>query len=101
VYDTAGAAFGVYSDADDHVSSFGKLTINTNGKFADLTQARAAGFLEGVLTAPRIIQHYDNIIAWLLGSFPGQSTLPSQYVQWFTAQDRFMRSQVGSVQALG
>ena len=51
---------------------------------------RAAGYLEGVLTAVRIHEHYDNLYAWLMGQFPGESTLPQIYIDWMTEQDEWV-----------
>ena len=57
---------------------------------------RAAGYLEGVLTAVRVKQHFDNLYSWLLGQFQGATTLPQVYLDWMTQQDAFMRQQIAT-----
>ena len=46
-----GAAQGTYEDGSDTVSNFGQLHITTTAGLPDNEQMRAAGYLEGWLTA--------------------------------------------------
>lgn len=55
----AGAlAQGAYIDSAHTASNFGKLRIRTASGASDIDQARAAGFLEGYLTAARMNDHW-------------------------------------------
>ena len=51
-------AEGSYSDGSKHQSYFGQLRVKTLPGMEDLIQMRAAGFLEGFLTAGIISNQY-------------------------------------------
>jgi hypothetical protein len=62
----AAPAYANYSVASSHVSGFGQLRVSTSPRFSNSVQMRAAGFVEGYLTAPQIADHAHNQHAWLL-----------------------------------
>lgn len=92
-------ARGVYTDMEDRpVSMFGELTIRTSsmgGKANDSAQARAAGLLEGHLTATRMKQHYDNWNQWLVaqGIPHDNGTIPAKFYTWFGQQKSWSETQ--------
>lgn len=51
-----------FTSADDHISNFAQLKIRTNSDFPDDLQLFAAGYVEGILTAKSIYQHYNNML---------------------------------------
>lgn len=62
----AAPAYANYSVASSHASGFGQLRVSTSPSFSNSVQMRAAGFVEGYLTAPQIADHAHNQHAWLL-----------------------------------
>lgn len=61
----AAPAYANYSAASSHASGFGQLRVSTSPQFSNSVQMRAAGFVEGYLTAPQIADHAHNQHAWL------------------------------------
>ena len=61
--DTSAAAYGSYDPADNHISHFAVLKIETNPAFSDEQQMLAAGFLEGALTSADIWNQFRNLYA--------------------------------------
>ncbi|KAK9798176.1 hypothetical protein WJX73_007462 [Symbiochloris irregularis] len=82
-----GAAFGSYTDGSNSVSGWGQLHIATTEGQPDLTALRAAGYLEGWLTAERIYDHHVNMKA-----FYNLST--NKPADWLVEQDAWARQQV-------
>lgn len=62
----AAPAYANYSAASSHASGFGQLRVSTSPRFSNSVQMRAAGFVEGYLTAAQIADHAHNQHAWLL-----------------------------------
>lgn len=89
-------AAGNYSDAANHKSFFGQLRVETASEGLDGTQAFAAGYLEGYLTAARISQHYTNMESWW--NQKGHEVL-SNVTDWLKEQDRF--AQLLATEGLG
>lgn len=97
VLDPSGVAYGNFTDQSVHPSGFGFLEIVTNSKYPDNVQARAAGLLEGVLTAVRIHEHYESLVGgWLMSQFSGQTSIPPKYTEWMTTQDQWLRQQIAT-----
>jgi len=44
-------AEATFSPSEEHSSGFGVLDVRTSDRYGDVTQLKAAGFLEGRLTA--------------------------------------------------
>jgi hypothetical protein len=100
--DTNAAAWGNYSDwTEGHASGFGVLTVRTNPKQGDPDQMRAAGFIEGALTANRVYDHHTNMDYWMKGQFPGNnsSDFPAPFKTFMGAQDTWMRAQIKAAAA--
>eukprot|EP00164_Ancoracysta_twista_P001659 GFYU01002178.1.p1 GENE.GFYU01002178.1~~GFYU01002178.1.p1 ORF type:complete len:544 (+),score=219.20 GFYU01002178.1:76-1707(+) len=91
--DTAGVAYGSYSDMADHPSFFGTLKITTNSAFSDEDQMYAAGLLEGTLTADRVYEQYVNLNSWTL-NYIGKKEMPQVVIDWFKKQDSYTREMV-------
>jgi hypothetical protein len=88
--DPAAAAMGVFEDSLN-VTGWGILNIKTQGRFTDAQQGYAAGFAEGVLTAPRIWEQYLNMWMSIFNN------TPDARVQAFgDAQDAWTRQQVAA-----
>eukprot|EP01088_Endostelium_zonatum_P017361 TRINITY_DN508_c1_g1_i1.p1 TRINITY_DN508_c1_g1~~TRINITY_DN508_c1_g1_i1.p1 ORF type:complete len:545 (-),score=115.19 TRINITY_DN508_c1_g1_i1:56-1690(-) len=87
--DRLAVAYGEYVD-EIQKDGWGKLHITTNAQYGDDIQLRAAGILEGYLTADRIYQHYTNLLPVF---FPnGQMT--ASVKNWFEAQNTWIRSEI-------
>ncbi|GFH30181.1 phospholipase B-like, partial [Haematococcus lacustris] len=71
----------------------GHLTINTSAVFPDSEQLKAAGFLEGWLTAERIHQHFQNMVAFYETS--NNENGPAQF-QFLATQEVWLRHQMNS-----
>ncbi|GFH09336.1 phospholipase B-like, partial [Haematococcus lacustris] len=74
-------------------SGMGHLTINTSAVFPDSEQLKAAGFLEGWLTAERIHQHFQNMVAFYETS--NNENGPAQF-QFLATQEVWLRHQMNS-----
>ena len=48
--DASAAAFGSYDPAENHISNFAVLKVQTNSSYSDLQQMYAAGYLEAAFT---------------------------------------------------
>jgi hypothetical protein len=92
----AGVAWGSYARWTESVGAFGSLSVSTNGQYEDSQQMFAAGVLEGSLTQADIFDQHQNVYAWLLSQFPGRTSLPPQFVDFFAQQDAWARSQVAA-----
>ena len=93
--DPAAVACGSYTDMNATTSGFGQLSIITSAAFPDAIQMFGAGYLEGVLTAPRISSHATNVLAWVSSQFTGGVVSP-QVAAFFAAQDEWSRQQVAT-----
>ncbi|KAJ9507556.1 hypothetical protein QJQ45_019367 [Haematococcus lacustris] len=90
---TESIAWGSYLDATHSTSGMGHLTINTSAVFPDSEQLKAAGFLEGWLTAERIHQHFQNMVAFYETS--NNENGPAQF-QFLATQEVWLRHQMNS-----
>jgi hypothetical protein len=104
VWDTTAIAWGNYSDWIEHKSGFGVLNIKTKARdsngavYDDTLQMKAAGFLEGMLTLPRIKNHHKNMRSWMMGELGlNQSAeFPTVFKDFMADQDKWMRSQIAT-----
>lgn len=83
-------AEGSFSDGSLHKSNFGQLRIKTLQGRDDTLQMKAAGFLEGYLTAERLFDHWYNYQFWFQGKGNGTRALQ----RWLVQQDTWIRQQV-------
>eukprot|EP00759_Apiculatamorpha_spiralis_P003639 PhF_6_TR11704/c0_g1_i1/m.19030 len=94
-----GAAYAVYNDTMTSIG-WDILSIYTNASFADVDQAYAAGYVEGVATAQRICDHWFN----MMGSFPNGTINPdplgSALEDYFTKNAAWMDQMTSSNAAL-
>ncbi|KAJ1409259.1 phospholipase B-like protein, partial [Ochromonadaceae sp. CCMP2298] len=81
-----------YSPASEHVSNFAQLTVSTSKLFQDDLQTFAAGYLEGLLTAESVHQHYDNMVCQVDCS----GYVSPQLRDFFETQDAWARAQVSA-----
>ena len=86
-----GVAVGLFEDTLN-VTGWGVLDVKTDGQNADAVQAYAAGFVEGLLTAPRIYEHYLNLWQVVFGKY-NQSEV-ELVKDWMRRQDQWTRRQV-------
>ena len=93
IVDPEGIAYGHYEDTLN-TTGFGTLVIKTNRRFSDASQMRAAGFLEGAVTAPRIVQHRNNLWAWYKGHYLPAGGFPPRLVEWMSQNLQYAREQV-------
>lgn len=93
IADPNGAAFGSFDDGL-LTTGWGVLRIQTNNSFSDATQMKAAGFLEGALTASRIFDHYQNIYAMFFEGDISNTSSTKIYRDWFAEQDFWTRSMI-------
>jgi hypothetical protein len=91
VMDHKGVAWGRVNDTLLE-TGWVKLDVRTNKENDDRTQMYAAGFVEGVLTAERIWQMYNNTYSYVFTD--EASTTP--YRQWFAQQRAWVDSQVAA-----
>lgn len=93
-YDVLGAAYGYFHD-ELHEKGWDRLIVHTNPKYTDFIQAEAVGYLEGVLTAKKIWDNFENLqrITW---SEKTNFTMPEDIQRFFTQQREFMREMVFS-----
>ena len=68
------------------------LRVNTNSAYSDLLQMRAAGFIEGALTAPHILQNSIISNADAYGANPA----PANIVKWFATQQTWIEQQIAA-----
>lgn len=84
-------ATAVYSKAEEHISNFGQLIVSTNGDgISDDMQTFGAGYLEGMVTAEKIYQNYQNMLCQVDCS----GNVPPEVQEFFTQQDLWAREQV-------
>ncbi|GAB4815323.1 hypothetical protein N2152v2_002369 [Parachlorella kessleri] len=83
------AAWGYYLDSDDTASNFGQLSIHTSSEYEDEEQVFAAGYLEGVLTAPRIFDNFNNMYAYFTSTM---NVTLAEPMRWIDEQDRWVRN---------
>lgn len=89
--DSSATAMAVFEDSLN-VTGWGILNVKTSAKFSDLQQGYAAGFAEGVLTAPRIWEHFLNM-RWV---FFQNEEPDHRLIDFFNAQDAWTRNQTAS-----
>ena len=82
-------AVGSFQASDGTKSGWAQLYIETSKAFADEEQMRAAGYLEGYLTAYEISAHHKNMESF----FDIKTDAPAQ---WLLQQDTWSRGQVAS-----
>ncbi|GAX74564.1 hypothetical protein CEUSTIGMA_g2013.t1 [Chlamydomonas eustigma] len=88
-------AWGSYIDSLKTASNFGKLRIVTSKNYSDSEQMRAAGFLEGWLSAERIYDQYINIYSYFtVNLYPGEDLAPA--MKWLDDQELWVRRLVQS-----
>ena len=84
-----------YADSSLTPSGTGHLHVATSGDFEDLDQMRAAGFVEGFVTARRIADHLLNTRDYFLDPVRGlNASLDGGPLAWVEEQDRWLRAQV-------
>ena len=81
------AAFGSFHSSEGTKSGWAQLYVETNARYSDEEQMRAAGYLEGVLTAYEISAHHLNMESF----FNIKTEAPAQ---WLLEQDAWSREQV-------
>jgi hypothetical protein len=84
VMDKTGAAWGQFQDTLNQ-TGWGILDARTGASYADNVQMYAIGYLEGFLTAPRVIQAFDNMIA-RKSPAPQLYNFFNQNIQWSRSQ---------------
>ena len=82
-------AVGRFQASHGTKSGWAQLHIETSKAFADGVQMRAAGYLEGYLTAYEISAHHQNMESF----FHIKTDAPAQ---WLLQQDTWSRGQVAS-----
>lgn len=71
-------------------SNFGHLRIKTSMNFSDEEQVYAAGYLEGYLTAPGILQNWQNMDHYFTGTLNASFERP---MAWLQEQDDWLRGE--------
>ena len=72
-------AQGVFVDSAHTASNFGQLRVVTSGQHSDLQQMRAAGWMEGYLTAARINDHHHNLKHYFLHTLEADLDKPMRW----------------------
>eukprot|EP00038_Savillea_parva_P007022 m.167351 g.167351 ORF g.167351 m.167351 type:complete len:562 (-) comp12814_c0_seq1:149-1834(-) len=90
VLDPKATAWGTFSDTLN-VTGWGVLDIRTGASFTDAEQHRAAGILEGFLTAGEIYPTYLNNLAFVFGT---ESSIPSEVKAFMSEQEAWAKEQV-------
>mmetsp|Transcript_30716 Transcript_30716/g.80404 ORF Transcript_30716/g.80404 Transcript_30716/m.80404 type:complete len:565 (+) Transcript_30716:27-1721(+) len=88
VLDPTSTAWGSFENGLN-ITGWGVLDVRTNGRYSDAEQHRAAGIVEGVLTADQIYPTYLNNLA-----FTFRGTPPAKVVQFLAAQETWAKAQV-------
>ena len=83
------AAFGSFHSSEGTKSGWAQLYVETSARYSDEEQMRAAGYLEGVLTAYEISAHHLNMESF----FDIKTEAPAQ---WLLEQDAWSRGQVAA-----
>ena len=88
--DPAAAAYGSFADTLN-TTGWGVLRVSTSSAYDDDVQMFAAGYLEGVLSAPRIHQmsRISNIRA-----YGGRGIAPAEIIRWFNDNDEFINKMI-------
>ena len=84
-------ASGSYDSANNHVSNFGVLKINTSSECSGNDQMYAAGYMEGALTADLIFEMYTNMISTWQALKNGP---PKNLSDFMAVQDQWARANV-------
>ena len=82
-------AVGSFQASHGTKSGWAQLYVGTSEAFTDEEQMRAAGYLEGYLTAYEILAHHENMESF----FDIKTDAPAQ---WLLQQDTWSRGQVAS-----
>ena len=83
------AASGRFHSSEGTKSGWAQLYVETTAGYSDAEQMRAAGYLEGVLTAYEISAHHLNMDSF----FDIKTEAPAQ---WLLEQDAWSRGQVSA-----
>jgi len=75
-------AHASFLDSIHTTSNFGKLRVVTSAAHPDLDQMFGAGFLEGYLTAERIMDHHTNLHAYFVGTLNVSLEEPMEWCVW-------------------
>jgi len=86
-------AWGTFAD-DLNTTGWGQLNLRTNAAHEDADQAFAAGAVEGMLTAPRIWEHFHNMFPSHFKSL--NSSELAAVRDFMTTQDAWTREQIKS-----
>lgn len=82
-------ASGIFNSSKGTKSGWAQLYVETSSGYSDEEQMRAAGYLEGVLTAYEISAHHLNMESF----FDIKTEAPAQ---WLLEQDAWSRGQVAA-----
>ena len=90
--DPAAVAYGSYDPAENHVSNFAVLNLETNSSYADDQQMYAAGYLESAFTAAEIYDGYMNG-----GSlYPWGNNPPACLTNFWSAQVNYVQEMIAT-----
>lgn len=85
-------AWAEFSPQSKTASNFGRLRLESSGKFADDVQMKAIGYLEGFITAEPIWQHWLNM-QWYLS---GNTNKIEKVNAWLQTQREWMAEQIAA-----
>ncbi|GAX82744.1 hypothetical protein CEUSTIGMA_g10170.t1 [Chlamydomonas eustigma] len=88
-------AYGSFSSWESQPSYFAQLRVSLydTGAFDDQLKMRAAGYLEGYLSAESLSDHAYNVRSWLQSNRNGAKNV----IKWLVMQDAWIRDHVQQV----